>query len=489
MTIKKNGEENHEYYLHCLEMQHVFYSAIPRCDAILEIGCGLSELSQSLIRSGYSNVTAIDWSLPAITFAEQQADELQGVQYACMDARDMKTFRRGTFQAVISAATLDCTATYDNEDVERILSEIHRVLSPGGVLLLVSSRLPHSNSYAATGVPGPCWWETSPILVSQFRLCEMQKVGRHVGKVHAHQQEFISLCYRKHETYAHRDLRINREEKMEDVFAQRLHFFQDDQMDKHQRAMELDTRQRETRGMREVDMESTFYNKEEEYLVAKTLRGHLISEWYRVDVECNCMKQEDIAGRVMMLDRQELHFCIQQAIVHLLHNTFNEVDTKIHEEIQMLLSQHMHDQNSCVEYGIEVLLDSISTTLLQSQLDVETAIEYLVTSVVHEAKKKHHDPMPLKKPHPSSQVNGKNNAAITPTTNGILNPKEQGSQVKIVEDLKINQLEIPVEEWIQKIVDEIVLDVCIVAHDYDLVQQTVHHMLDLLERKHIDKSE
>ena len=62
-----------------------------------------------------------------------------------MDCKDLK-FSEGTFEAVIDKACLDAILCGDKgtEECEKVLQEIHRVLSPTGIYICISYGVPES---------------------------------------------------------------------------------------------------------------------------------------------------------------------------------------------------------------------------------------------------------------------------------------------------------------------------------------------------------
>lgn len=118
---------------------------------ILDVGFGASELPSCLHADGWTNVTAIDTSVVAVTRARSARrhhgrSELQFLQ---MDA--CKTdFPEKCFDAVIDKALLDTLVTGGHAfpRARDMLSEVYRVLRPSGVFFCVShsalaTRLPY----------------------------------------------------------------------------------------------------------------------------------------------------------------------------------------------------------------------------------------------------------------------------------------------------------------------------------------------------------
>ncbi|KRX10497.1 hypothetical protein PPERSA_01509 [Pseudocohnilembus persalinus] len=109
--------------------------------AILNIGCGNSRLSEELFDEGYQNIYNIDISAVCIkAMQEKYKDKGPNFQYSQMDVRDMSAFKAGQFDCVIDKGTLDSVLCGDSStsNVQKMLNEIHRVLTPNGVYFVVS---------------------------------------------------------------------------------------------------------------------------------------------------------------------------------------------------------------------------------------------------------------------------------------------------------------------------------------------------------------
>jgi ubiquinone/menaquinone biosynthesis C-methylase UbiE len=96
-------------------------------DAVLEIGCGPGNVAARLAETG-ARVVGIDFAPHMVQAARAAYRE---IDFQEADAEDLP-FEPGTFQAVAACYTLHHLAR-----PERVLSEIHRVLAPGGRLVFV----------------------------------------------------------------------------------------------------------------------------------------------------------------------------------------------------------------------------------------------------------------------------------------------------------------------------------------------------------------
>ncbi|HYC34461.1 MAG TPA: class I SAM-dependent methyltransferase [Candidatus Paceibacterota bacterium] len=103
----------------------------------LEMGCGKGRNVMYLAKqSQVKEMTGFDFSLTAIKEAKRRAEEanISNVEFLTMDATEPWQFESDSFDFVI-----DCFASTDIEDAQGrqfAIDEAHRVLKPGGFLLV-----------------------------------------------------------------------------------------------------------------------------------------------------------------------------------------------------------------------------------------------------------------------------------------------------------------------------------------------------------------
>lgn len=111
---------------------------------VLVLGVGRSNVIEYLYRQGYRDITAIDISETIILEMQQKYADHPGVEFLCMDVRQMYKFSDGYFSLILEKACLDtlfCATDY-MESVPLAAQEICRVLKPEGVFVTVTHAPP-----------------------------------------------------------------------------------------------------------------------------------------------------------------------------------------------------------------------------------------------------------------------------------------------------------------------------------------------------------
>ena len=126
---------------------------------ILEVGCGNGVLCVELVKTGFSNVTGVDYSEGAVELARKiAAKEECDIFYQTLDILDQKqteTNYKESFKVVIDKGTFDAISLSETSASDKVqyVKSIHQILENDGLLLITS-----------------CNWTDSE-LVDTFSLC------------------------------------------------------------------------------------------------------------------------------------------------------------------------------------------------------------------------------------------------------------------------------------------------------------------------------
>lgn len=147
------------------DYETAFVRHLPRAGQILEAGCGYGRYVLALHARGY-DVTGVEFSEETVEASQKLASEIDVV---CGDVQNL-TFPDGSFDAYISLGVLE----HFVEGPERALSEAHRILSVGGVMIC---SVPYFNPYRRHVLPGTSSNEWDPETFYQFAYREQDFRG------------------------------------------------------------------------------------------------------------------------------------------------------------------------------------------------------------------------------------------------------------------------------------------------------------------------
>ena len=112
----------------------------------LLIGVGKSNMVEHMISKGFNDIVCIDVSSYIISKMKTKYAKFNGIEFLCMDVRNMSYFRDNSFTLVIDKGCMDavfCCTNYMEESTQ-MFQEVLRVLKPQGQFLSVSHASPAS---------------------------------------------------------------------------------------------------------------------------------------------------------------------------------------------------------------------------------------------------------------------------------------------------------------------------------------------------------
>lgn len=98
-----------------------------------------------MYKSGYENLTNVDYSKNVITQMAARTSHMKKMKWEVMDVTDLK-YPDESFDLAIDKSTIDALLCGDNAfiNVAKMLKEAQRVLKPGGVYLAISYGKPEN---------------------------------------------------------------------------------------------------------------------------------------------------------------------------------------------------------------------------------------------------------------------------------------------------------------------------------------------------------
>jgi len=130
---ERSDAEKHFSLVECQTTLHVVREALPKDQPILDVGCGLGRWVSYFRRRGYS-VIGLDTSFERMATGREYAGPFPAV---CASVLRIP-FPDGTFGAVMCFGLIE----HFEQGPSAALAELHRVLRPGGILLV---SVPYNN--------------------------------------------------------------------------------------------------------------------------------------------------------------------------------------------------------------------------------------------------------------------------------------------------------------------------------------------------------
>jgi SAM-dependent methyltransferase len=115
----------------------------------LNIGCGTSRMTSLLLEDGFEEVVGFDISSVVIEKSKKAYAKERRIKWICGDVLSMTAIESDKFDVVLDKGTLDSLICggCSQKKVGQMMSEVSRVLKPGGVFMDISYGLPDAREH------------------------------------------------------------------------------------------------------------------------------------------------------------------------------------------------------------------------------------------------------------------------------------------------------------------------------------------------------
>ena len=138
---------SYEWYQDWATLKPLLVPLLVKNDSSFEVlipGCGSSKMGGAIYDEGCKNITSIDSSQVVISHMADLYSSLEEMEFTVMDACEMEFIPNDCFNLIVDKALFDCQLTGDSNFVKvtRLISEMYRVLKPGGSYVIISHGSP-----------------------------------------------------------------------------------------------------------------------------------------------------------------------------------------------------------------------------------------------------------------------------------------------------------------------------------------------------------
>lgn len=135
-----------EWYQSFSDIAPLIKKYVPTSGHVLMVGCGNSEISEDMVKDGYTDIVNIDNSTVVIEAMQKKYENMAQLKYLTLDVLDLSSFDNCSFDSVIDKGTLDAIMCVVGGpyNVGLMIAELSRVLKPGGVYMLITTGNPQS---------------------------------------------------------------------------------------------------------------------------------------------------------------------------------------------------------------------------------------------------------------------------------------------------------------------------------------------------------
>ena len=151
----KTGEAPPEWFIPYQTFAKIVRKHVRKDGSVVVIGCGTSSLTEEMYEEGYKNIRSMDYSPEAIN---EMKNKYPHLEWDVMDVRKMD-YADQSIDSIVDKGTLDCLFFLDetNTEIKKMLSEVSRVLKPGGKYVVVTCGHPMQRMDVFLGDPNYKW--------------------------------------------------------------------------------------------------------------------------------------------------------------------------------------------------------------------------------------------------------------------------------------------------------------------------------------------
>jgi SAM-dependent methyltransferase len=164
---EQDKSESFSWYAGWNDLEPFISEWIPRASKVLIPGVGIDSILTDMYDAGYEQLAAFDYAPESIAHCQHMLGADRTVDLRTADCRDLP-YDSESFDAVIDKGTLDAVFLAGDDPDERLdsltraISELARVLTPGGIFWSLSGICVEPLQSVAIWTDSDCWEALTP---------------------------------------------------------------------------------------------------------------------------------------------------------------------------------------------------------------------------------------------------------------------------------------------------------------------------------------